>query len=477
VPRLRMISLLVALLLVAVACGQKPGVHVASSNGGVLAGQSSNTDTGSADVGASTDAGSATASGGATSSGGTSSGGTTTGGSKSGATKSGTSGGTSAASGPVKPTGHDRTGVSTDKITLALHAPVTGAAPLPVTAFEKERDLFWRYLTEVKHEKVLGRSQVEVQFQDDKYQPGTAVQACRELGASSFLVVGGGGTDQIQACGRYAESAHIPYLSAGVTETGLTGLQWYYSLSMSYKQQGKLLAQYVAKNFAGKKVAAVITDTPNFDDAVAGWEAGVKAAGLNYYKTLRHPKSDTSWYNTFANELQSNKVDVVYILTAPVDYIRFAQQANGQGFKPQFVGVGISMGLNAVLGSGCPNVDGGIFFSPFPGLDWAKANLPDYFAAAQHAGISDPDDLGVALWGLAQSQYEMFKRYGATYGNDLTREDFRKLVETQANLHTGVFPDQSYTPSSHFGSNQVHVLKADCSVKQYKTLATFATGF
>jgi ABC-type branched-subunit amino acid transport system substrate-binding protein len=245
---------------------------------------------------------------------------------------------------------------------------------------------------------------------------------------------------------------------------------------MSYKQQGKLLAQYVAKNFAGKKVAAVITDTPNFDDAVAGWEAGVKASGINYYKTLRHPKSDTSWYNTFANELQSNKVDVVYILTAPVDYIRFAQQASGQGYKPQFVGVGISMGINAVLGSGCPNVDGGIFFSPFPGLDWAHQNMPEFFTTAQQLGV-EADDLGIALWGLAKSQHEMFKRYEKVYGNDLTREDFRNVVEQQQGLHTGVYPDQSFSPTSHFGSTQVHVLKADCASKQYKTLASFATGF
>jgi ABC-type branched-subunit amino acid transport system substrate-binding protein len=475
VSRTRLISLIAALMLVAVACGQKPGVHVATgSGGGVLAGQSTNNDVSGGDATATgTDA--ATSSAGSTS-GATSSGGSTSGGSTSGGTKTGTSGGSSASSGPVKPTGHDRTGVTADKITLALHAPVTGAAPLPVTAFEKERDLYWRYVTEIQHQKVLGRSKVEVQFQDDKYQPNTAVQACRELGASSFLVVGGGGTDQIQACGRYAESAKIPYLSAGVTETGLTGLQWYFSLSMSYKQQGKLLAQYVAKNFPGKKVAAVITDTPNFDDAVAGWEAGVKAANLSYYKTLRHPKSDTSWYNTFANELQSNKVDVVFILTAPVDYIRFAQQANGQGYKPQFVGVGISMGLNAVLGSGCPNVDGGIFFSPFPGLDWGRQNLPEFFATAKQLGV-EADDLGIALWGLAKSQDEMFKRYAATYGTDLTREDFRKLVEQQQGIHTGVFPDQSFSPASHFGSTTVHVLKADCGSKEYKTLATFATGF
>ena len=73
--------------------------------------------------------------------------------------------------------------------------------------------------------------------------------------------------------------------------------------------------------------------------------------------------------------------------------------------------------------------------------------------------------------------HELFKRYEATYGKDLTREDFRNMVEQQKGVHSGVFPDLSYSPSDHFGSNQVHVLQADCASKQYKTLAAFATGF
>ena len=56
-------------------------------------------------------------------------------------------------------------------------------------------------------------------------------------------------------------------------------------------------------------VGMIRTDTPNFDDATQGWEAGVQASGLNYYKTLRHPKGDTSWYNTFANELKGEGVE------------------------------------------------------------------------------------------------------------------------------------------------------------------------
>jgi ABC-type branched-subunit amino acid transport system substrate-binding protein len=474
--------LLVAAGLIAAACGQKPGTHVATTagvaTGTVAAGDGSTPIDGVPADGTSTGAdGTATpAATGAGSSTGAAAAGTkapAASGSSAAAKPGATAG---AAAGQTKVIGTDRTGASKDKLVVAIHAPVTGAAPLPATSFEKARDLYWRYITEVKKEKVLGRSTVEVLFKDDRYQPNTAVQACRELAAEAFALVGGGGTDQIQACARFANQARVPYFSAGVTENGLRGLPYYYATSMSYKQQGVLLTKYLAKNFAGKKVAAIVTDTPNFDDAVQGWEDGVKASGLNYYKTLRHPKGDTSWYNTFATELKNQGVEVLYVNSAPVDYIRFAQQAGEQGFKPQFVGVGVTMGINAVLGSGCPAVDKGIFFSPFPGIDWAQANLKEFFDTAAKFG-APADDLGVALWGNAAVFHQLLLRYEAKYGTDLTREGFRAVVEEAQGVKSNVFPELTFNPQDHFGANQVHVLQADCGPKTYKTLATFTSGF
>ena len=473
-----------ALGVLAAACGQKPGTHVATTNAGsgsFLAGDASTgsdtpaatdpatgapTEPGAADPGAAPAGGAPAAGGGAP----TGSAAPSSGGAQPAA------GGAASGGGGAQVIGSTRTGAPKDKIVVAIHAPVTGAAPLPATSFEKARDLYWRYLIEVKKEKVLGRSKVEVLFKDDRYQPNTAVQACRELASQAFALVGGGGTDQIQACARFANQAKVPYFSAGVTENGLRGLPWYFASSMSYKQQGGLLAKYLAKSLPGKKTAAIITDTPNFDDATQGWEEGARAAGLNYYKTLRHPKGDTSWYNTFATELKNQGVEVVYINSAPVDYIRFAQQAGQQGYAPQFVGVGVTMGLNAVANSGCPSVDKGIFFSPFPGIDWAQQNLKDFFDAAAKFG-APADDLGIALWGNAAVFHQLLKNYEAKYGTDLTREGFRAVVEQSQGVKSNVFPELNFSAQDHFGANQVHVLQADCASKTYKTLATFASGF
>ncbi len=268
----------------------------------------------------------------------------------------------------------------------------------------------------------------------------------------------------------------FPYFSAGVTEAGLADNPWYFASSETYRQQGVLLAQYIKKTFPGKTFGAIVTDTANFNDAVQGFETGVQQAGIQdtYAGTLRHAKNDSTWYNQLGNEMANRGVEVLYILTSPVDYIQFAQQNKDRGF--QYVGVGVSMGLNAVLGSGCPEVDKGIFFSPFPGLDWARQNVPEFFDASKKFGTV-PDDLALALWGINTQLDLLFQRYEKTFGTDLTREDFRALVEGSGRLESGIFPAVQYSPQNHFGGQSVHVLQADCASGEYKTLATFSTGF
>lgn len=371
--------------------------------------------------------------------------------------------------------GSDRTGVSDDTIRVGAHAPVTGAAPLPAPAFEEASDLYYRWHTEEQGREVLGRSNVEVTFANDQYQPSTAAQACRQLAANHFMLFGAGGTDQIQQCARLAEQGSIPYFSAGVTEAGLAGLDWYSALSMTYRAQGELLAQYVDRQYGDQRVAAVVTDTDNFDDAVQGWEAGVAQQGLDYFDTLRHPRGDTGWYTSFARQLAQNDVDVVYINSSPVDYLRFAQQASEQGYEPQFVGVGITMGLNPLLESGCPHVDGGEFFSPFPGLDWARDNEPEFFEAADRFGVTS-NDIAFAIWAQSKQLTQIFDQYEARFGTDLTREDFRAFVE-QTSVESDIFPPVSYSPDNNFGASQTHLLRADCADQEHKTVATFESSF
>jgi ABC-type branched-subunit amino acid transport system substrate-binding protein len=376
--------------------------------------------------------------------------------------------------------GSDRTGVTDDSLTFGVHAPVTGAAPLPATSFEQSRDLYWRWLTEIEGRTVLGRSSVNVLFQDDRYAPSTAVQSCRQLASSSFMLVGGGGADGISACARFADQSNVPYLSNGVSEAGLRGLDWYFAVAMSYPAQAELLAQYVTANFGNARTAAIILNTPGFDDAVDAWEGAVARHGVNYFRTIRHDQGTSAWIPPAISDLRSEGVEVVFILTAPVFYLEFAQQAADQGLNPQFVGVGVTMGLNTILGTGCssaPNIDGAVFFSPWPGMDWVRQNVPEFFDSGSQLGVPT-DDLAFALWQLARTQHEILDRYEQVYGsNDLTREDFRNMLEQQQGIQTGIGPQLSFTPDDHFGASQVNVLRANCATEEYETAQTFASGF
>lgn len=383
--------------------------------------------------------------------------------------------------------GNDRTGAPEDKIVIGLHAPATGAAPLPTTSFNKAKDTYWKWTID-NEGPVLGRERVEVEFKDDKYDPNSAGQVCKELASRAFLVAGGGGTDQIQRCGQLAAVSQFPYFSAGVTEAGLRDNAWYFASSMTYRQQGPLLAQYIAKNphnnpNFGKnaKIGTIITDTENFNDALQGWEAGLEANGLKNSKTVRHTKNDSSWINGTARDFKNEGINVVYILTAPTLYLDFVNAADSSfGYNPDYVGVGVSMGLNAVLNGGCKSEgkrdDNGTFLSPFPGLDKA----PKQFKDASATYSAPADDIALALWGLAEGQHLLFTRYQQIYGDDLERQTFRHFVENQAGkIETSVYPSIQYSEGSegHFGANAAYVLEADCSTKQYRTLAGPASGF
>jgi len=167
--------------------------------------------------------------------------------------------------------------VSADEIVIGIHAPVTGASPIPQTSFDIGKDIYWKFVAANLPDKLFGRN-VRVVFRDDEFNPNQAVSVCREMvePEGAFLLVGGGGADQITACARCANDNGIPYLSAGVNETGLADLSTYFAATMTYSEQAPLLIAR-AQALGLTQVGLLVTDTPSFDDAR---EAIITLAGM-----------------------------------------------------------------------------------------------------------------------------------------------------------------------------------------------------
>ncbi|HVF12137.1 MAG TPA: ABC transporter substrate-binding protein [Actinomycetota bacterium] len=503
----RLLAFLFTFVLLAAACGQKPGVHTRGR--GTLVGGAAEEGLGTTEAGGELAAGQ---SGSGSSSEGGSSGGTSSG--STGGTTGGSTGGTTGGAG-------DTTGVTPTVIRIGFHAPITGASAVALSDIRLGTDLLKDYL-KAKGVTIHGRNTITY-VKDDQYSPSHAVSVCRELVEQRkvFMLVGGGGTDQVQACARYASTKGVPYLSAGVTENVLKNLKNYFAFSATYPDQAKplvsMLHDFVQPAIPGAfpggpvmqdrcpgteanavpcdnpqtaapraqdrnaRVAIVYSDTEGFYDARDAFLAEFQA---KFGRKVDDVESITKFVisgsdaNSKMLALKRKGVDVIYVLTSPTNWLELVNRANQQQFRPKWVGVGITKGLNIVAGTlGCARyptaIHGSLFLSPWYSTrhDDAK-QFGEAWKLAQDAGKADGRDyravdLAFGVWGGSIVQAALLHNAG----KNLTRKGFISATEKVQNFKwtsnmgwdlKQVYPNVSYSPGNHFGSQQVHLLWAHC---------------
>ena len=366
----------------------------------------------------------------------------------------------------------DRQGVTDKEIVIGMHAPITGAAPVPQDSVDKAKDLYFRFLAE--RGGIFGRN-VRVVFRDDQFNPSRAVAVCREMVEQehAFMLVGIG-TDQIISCARYASQVGVPYFAMGGSETAVAGLKTYFGLSMSFPQQAPLVAQMVKK--AGKtKVGVVVMNTPNYDDTFNSLVAAARDAGLSVVRADRISKqASQSEVLAEVNNLRTAGAEAVLLFVAPVTFLNLAHSAQSQAYSPLWTGPGMSNGLNLVAEFGCPSIAGARFLSPFPQVDVIDRLDADYKPTyRKHNKGEEPDDLGLAVWGMEKTLHQFLKAVGPNLG----RAALIRTLQSGQEFASGIFPPLRYAPGRPYGSSQTHLLEADCTKRQYRTLATFASSF
>ena len=383
-------------------------------------------------------------------------------------------GGETGPSGPP-PSGSTTTGVTNNSIKIGIHAPLSGAAPVPSDSVDAGKDLYFRWMAE-KGQDLFGRN-ISVVLKNDQYNPSTAVAVCKEMVEKDqvFMLSGAAGTDQIQACARYAESVGVPYLSAGVTESLVSGFRTYFTTSMTYPDQAPLLVQYMSNKLGakGEKNGMLFFDTASFKDAHDTFKAEAAKAGLKIdYDRQVSKNAGTSEARQVVQEMQLAQIDNVFVLTSPVWWLNVLKQADTQAFRPQWVGVGISMTFDTVVNVACQggtSIDGAKFFSPFPAWFDSDRYDPDFRkASAALTRKGQGDDFMWLSWIAGKNFWEMLK----AAGKDLTRENFILAVEKIRNLNVGVGPPLSYSSSDHFGASSTYVSEARCSDRRWHTIVT-----
>ncbi len=316
---------------------------------------------------------------------------------------------------------------------------------------------------------------MRVVFRDDTFNPQTAVQVCREMveDEGAFLLVGGGGADQITACAQYAAENGIPYLSAGVNEDGLADLDTYFATTLTYAEQAPLLMQQLQERDI-TDIGLVVSDTPSFNDAMAAIQAAAEEVGINIlYETRINKSAAEPEQLSVIQSLKDSGAEAVVLLTSPVVFIGLANQGLNQGFTPLWLGPGVTSGLNAVTNFGCPAVDTGVFLSPTPNLDVIDQLDPDFKTAYEQfaPGDAPADDIGLQLWALNKVLALMLEATGPELG----RAAFMNTLVTAPGFDNDIYSPVQFTADDHFGGTGAHVLDANCTTKRYDTVEQFVT--
>lgn len=481
-PRRRnVIAGIAALGLLCTSCGLASGSAgdlSRSLTAGGGAGASSIGPGGGSSSGGGTAAGSASASGAAAANGSSAAGGGTAAAGSGGAgasgggaaTAGGTGGGAAGGGAAAGQAAFETIGIRGGVIYIGLHAPETGAAPIPLQAFATGVKLFWENHTVFGH-------QVVMQFTDDQYNPSVARQVCESMSRQDLFVIGGAGTDQIQACGTdpVLASTHTPYFSAGVTTNGLNGLPYYFALSQSYAAQSANVFAMTGQLYgadANAKWAIVTENTPNFNDTTQAMEQILRSKGIPYCE-VRPPKyySDSDVSST-VSQANACGAKVVYLDVDPNFWIAMVRDASTSLFTPDWVGPGITNGEDLVATPVCgeqPNIKAA-FLSPYMGLDRQPADFSSESNPAPDAPAAERD-IELLIYGVSQVVYNAMLSVGS-FAN-LTRDN---LIAAMSRFSAGygqqltVFPTVNMAAGQgHFGGTGMWELHLSCAQSQYVT--------
>ncbi|MDQ3877103.1 MAG: ABC transporter substrate-binding protein, partial [Actinomycetota bacterium] len=366
------------------------------------------------------------------------------------------------------PAGGNSTGVDADTIKIGIHVPMTGAAPVPTSSFNKGKDLYWRWLDQ--NDIGIGGRSVQVVAMNDGFDASRAASVCKEMVQKDhvFILIGFSGSDEETACARYAESVGVPYVSGGSTEAGLDTIPGYFTLWETYEQAAPLLAGEVVHDLGGRGVVngMVRYDDPNLIGPRNAYVDSMRALGAKVqFERAITSESNTTDAAALAQELKQDNVQTVYMLVSPFFWLQVAHAAAQQGYHPTWLVM--DEGEEQLLQGGCENnaIDNARALHMVPAYVDADKYDPDFHKAG------GSDDIQWILWGLSKVIGKML----SLPGRNLTRERFVWYLERDHALSTGVVPQLSFTPQNHFGGQAMHLLRADCQAGHWVTQHAFAS--
>jgi ABC-type branched-subunit amino acid transport system substrate-binding protein len=225
----------------------------------------------------------------------------------------------------------DRIGIDKGSIKMCAHAALTYGKAFNTDT--SDLNVFWTALNTEKG-GVYGRK-VSVDYQNDNYDPQTAVTAAKTCVAEKvFILLGGIGFDQIPTVRNYVESAHQLYLYHSATVKGSAGLKYSYTELPTVERIGEGFAQLANAKYQGKRVGIIERDSTNWEPGVSAFKKSAKG-----FTIVAEQKAAASAgnYTSQITAMKNAKADVVWIWLNALESTELIKQMKAQLYSPNLM--------------------------------------------------------------------------------------------------------------------------------------------
>jgi branched-chain amino acid transport system substrate-binding protein len=355
----------------------------------------------------------------------------------------------------------DRIGITSTSIKMCAHAALTYGKAFNTDT--SDLNVFW---TAVNAEKggIFGRK-VDVTYENDNYDPATAVTAAKTCVAKGiFMLLGGIGFDQIPTVRNYAESVHQLYLHHTATINGSRGLKYSFTELPTVERVGEGFAQLAAAKYKGKRIGILKRDSTNWEPGVTAFKALAKAYGLNIVGEQKASANAGSYLAQINNLKNNDKADVVWIWLNALESTEVVKQMKAQAWSPHLMVFPFNL-TSQTLGSDAlnPVMDGVAMYPAYSKGDYAgpfasyaddmkefEAQYRKYDSGADISGVGG--DLLFLNWTAQKALYKQF----LLCGKDCTRNRFVDMLQSyQGSPISSACPIDFRSGDGHHGADDL----------------------
>ncbi len=368
----------------------------------------------------------------------------------SGSSPKGAGGGPSAPTPAPLPGGGTTVGVTKDSVTIGLFYPKTGPyagivrnAPAVVQAAFDEAG------------PIHGRRLILKTYDDGTANASTIqVEEKRARNEVFALMSGVGETNVVLA--PLADQHKVPAVIANIDEHVALPLSYVFAVTAYWKRQATLLPSFIKNQLGGgtKRIGIVYEGTSTAKNGKEAFKAKAAELGLNVVFEQPIAQSQSACANEVAN-LQSQRVELVFMMNGPLGAICMLRDARALGYKPTWTGVGLSWNLNIVATGSGGAADGIRTLSTSTTLESPAGQRYVAFVRKylKNTGAEE-DDLMLLAYGFSLSFIEGLRRTGP----NLSREAFVQTFETKMNDYSeGFLPPPTFGPGNRSGPIAVGV--------------------